>query len=194
MYVSSSGMELEGALKFDHTTPVPIRNLYATPGTLGPDRLAAAVGANAIFPGETVLVCDFGTAITFDVVTDGAFGGGNISPGAGMRFRALHEFTGKLPLIELSNFVEVRQPDAWGGGAFEFPSDNTTDAIVGGVVCGIVAEVECYIKAMRVKYGDVKVIFTGGDGEYFAERVNFTIFVRSELVLHGLNAILDYNA
>jgi type III pantothenate kinase len=170
-------------VKFDHTTPVPIRNLYGTPETLGYDRLAAAVGAHTLHRGRTMLVVDFGTAITFDLVTAaGEYLGGNISPGAGIRFRALHEFTRTLPLYGLPE------------GQEEFPAKNTKCAIQSGVSVGIVAETEHYIAAVREKFPDAGVIFTGGDADYFAGRVKFPIFAVSELVHVGLNAILEHNA
>jgi type III pantothenate kinase len=169
-------------VKFDHTTPVPIKNLYGTPETLGYDRLAAAVGANAVYPGENVLIVDFGTAITYDVVTAaGEFLGGNISPGAGMRFRALSEQTATLPLGGL--------PEAMP----EFPAKSTREAIESGVAMGIVAETEYYAGVAKHKYGEIKIIFTGGDADYFVRRVNFPIFATSDLVFYGLNAILEYN-
>jgi type III pantothenate kinase len=197
-------------VKLDHSTPVPLKNLYGTPETLGYDRLAAAVGAAAMFPGKAVLVVDFGTAITFDVVTAaGEFLGGNISPGAALRFRALHEGTGALPSGSLPEEVE-------------FPARTTKAAIESGVVRGIIAETEHYIEAAREKFGDIEIIFTGGDAEYFAERVKiptfnfaslildrlrlgklqtslrfrspYTIFAVSDLVFQGLNAILEHNA
>ncbi len=173
------------AMNIDNTTPVPIKNLYGTPETLGMDRLAAAVGASVMFPSQAVLIVDFGTAITFDIVTaEGEYLGGNISPGAKSRLRALHDYTsGTLPMCELPEEEAV------------FPAKNTKDAIRSGVVKGIVAEVKEYIKEVRERFGeDVKIIFTGGDAEYFAKRVKFPIFVASELVLYGLNAILEYNA
>ena len=93
---------VEYLLEFSSQTSVPIGNAYLTPETLGRDRLAAAVGATVLYPGRNVLIVDFGTAITFDFVSaEGEFLGGNISPGAAPRFRALHHFTRKLPLCEL---------------------------------------------------------------------------------------------
>ena len=87
-------------LRFDRSVPVPIENRYATPETLGPDRLAAAVGAWTLYPGRNILIVDFGTAITIDFVTErGEYLGGNISPGADTRFRALNRFTDTLPLV-----------------------------------------------------------------------------------------------
>lgn len=170
-------------ITLDHSTPVPLKNLYATPHTLGYDRLAAAVGATVLFPGEAVLIVDFGTAVTFDLVSaEGEFLGGNISPGAQSRFRALHEFTGKLPMLGLKPGEDV------------FPARDTTSAIESGVVMGIVAETERYAELAGARFGDVRVIFTGGDAEYFAGRLNFPIFVASTLVFYGLNAILEHNA
>ncbi len=170
-------------IKFDHTTPIPLKNLYATPETLGADRLAAAVGAHTLYPDSTVLVVDFGTAVTYDIVTAaGEYLGGAISPGAGIRFRALHDYTRALPLCTL--------PD----GEAEYPPRDTGSAIESGVVTGIVAETEHYIVFSQRKYGASRTIFTGGDADYFAGRVNFPIFATPELVFEGLNAILEHNA
>jgi type III pantothenate kinase len=83
-------------------TPVPVGNAYATPHTLGADRLAGAVGAAHLRPGQPTLVVDAGTALKLDLVTaDGRYHGGSIGPGLRMRLRALHTFTGRLPLVEL---------------------------------------------------------------------------------------------
>ncbi len=172
-------------VKFDHTTPVPLKNLYATPQTLGYDRLAAAVGAHSLYPDRTMLVVDFGTAITCDIVTAaGEYLGGSISPGAASRFRALHDYTEALPLCEL------RADEKLSG----FPARDTRSAIEQGVIQGIVAETEYRISVAEEKFPGAGVIFTGGDAEYFAERVKFPIFAVSELVFKGLNAILEYNA
>jgi type III pantothenate kinase len=213
--VSTSGAapELENAIrarverfiKFDHTTPLPIENLYSTPATLGADRLAAAVGAHTLFPDRTMLVVDFGTAITYDIVTaSGQYLGGNISPGAATRFRSLHDYTEALPLGKLPEGGETT-PSAFGchpstGGepplqkGTVFPARDTLSAIESGVVRGIVAETEHYIAASQEKFGVSGVIFTGGDADYFAGQVNFPIFAVSELVFQGLNAILEHNA
>jgi type III pantothenate kinase len=170
-------------VRFDHSTPVPIKNLYATPEPLGSDRLAAAAGAHTLRPDCTVRVVDFGTAITYDVVTAaGEYLGGNISPGAESRFRALYDYTSSLPLCSLPE------------GDRLFPARDTKSAIAEGVAAGIVAETEYYIAVSHEQYGAPAVIFTGGDADYFARRVKFPIFVASELVFEGLNAILEHNA
>ena len=169
-------------LEFTSQTSVPIGNAYLTPETLGRDRLAAAVGATVLYPGENVLIVDFGTAITFDFVSaEREFLGGNISPGAATRFRALHHFTRKLPLCELID-REV------------FMGRDTVSAIEGGVVNGIVYEVEGYIRDLERKYDGLRIIFTGGDSNFFAKRVKKPIFATYDLVAYGLNRILEYNA
>ena len=169
-------------IRFDTTVPVPVINCYGTPETLGCDRLAAAVGANAIYPGANVLIVDFGTAITIDMVSaKGEFLGGNISPGAAIRFRALHEFTGKLPLHALvDDTVEI--------------GNNSRQAVESGVINGIVYEIEGYIYRLSKEYEDLRIIFTGGDGNFFAKRVKNPIFAAYDLVVYGLNRILEYNA
>ena len=87
-------------LWLNEKTLLPVENLYETPETLGYDRMAAVVGAYEQFPGKDILVIDAGTCITYEFIdAAGRYHGGNISPGVQMRFRALHEFTGRLPLV-----------------------------------------------------------------------------------------------
>lgn len=167
---------------FDRSTPLPVGNLYATPDTLGYDRLAAAVGANSLYPDTNVLIVDFGTAITFDVVSEhNEFLGGNISPGAATRFRALHEYTAKLPLGNLREETSLIGRDS-------------LDAVESGVVNGIVYEIEGYISSLEPRFAGLRIIFTGGDGKFFAKRLKKAIFATYDLVVYGLNRILEYNA
>ena len=169
-------------LLFTPQTPVPIRNVYRTPQTLGRDRLAAAVGATVLFPGRNVLIVDFGTAVTIDLVTaDGTFRGGCISPGMRIRFRALHDYTARLPLCSATEREELL------GGS-------TDEAIRQGVMNSIAFEIEGYMTRMREKIDDLCVIFTGGDAKYFAKRIKNTIFANRNLVFCGLDRILEYNA
>lgn len=163
------------------TTPVPIGNAYATPATLGADRLAAAVGGVEMFPDSDLLIVDFGTAITIDYVEDGTFRGGNISPGMTTRFRALADYTAKLPLCSPSDE--------------ELPYGRTTiEAIEQGVMQGITHEIEGYIEAFSKKKTKKCTIFTGGDAKYFVKRIKNAIFADCEPVIIGLNRILNYNA
>ncbi|NJK84871.1 MAG: type III pantothenate kinase [Bacteroidales bacterium] len=148
---------------------------------MGKDRLAAAVGAYTIYPYFNVLVIDAGSAITFDMVSEsGEYLGGNISPGLEMRFRALHEFTSKLPWVSKNeNF-----PDA---------GFDTESSIVCGVQWGIINEIEGYILNYLAKFQNIKIILTGGDANFFDKKVKSPIFVVPNLVLIGLNQILKYN-
>jgi len=159
-------------------TDLPIKIGYETPHTLGPDRIAAAVAVNGMFPGEKALVFDLGTAITIDIISEkGEFLGGNISPGMDIRFKALNSYTGKLPLCE----KPLRINDI---------GSSTTEAIEAGVVLGIMFEVEGYLQ----KYQDYRAVFTGGNSLYFAEKFKKPIFVVFNLVLMGLSYIANYYA
>ena len=170
-------------IRFGAETPIPIENGYATPQTLGLDRLAAAVAANALYPNSNVLIVDFGTAITVDFVSaEGRFLGGNISPGAATRFRALHHFTKRLPLCELDE------------DSVRLLGNSTQTAIESGVVNGIVYEIEGYIRDLQQRYNNLRIIFTGGEGDFFAKRLKNTIFATYDVVAYGLNRILEYNA
>ncbi len=168
-------------VEFDYTTPVPVRNAYKTPKSLGNDRLAAVVGANSIFPGNNVFVIDAGTAVTYDIITDGAvYTGGNISPGLAMRFRALNKFTDRLPLLS----QDENYPDF---------GSTTESAIISGVQKGIIYEMEGYINEAGRKYNNLKVILTGGDAKFFDKMLKKRIFVEPNLICIGLNTILEYN-
>jgi len=192
--VSSVGMPAEqfakllspfspSLLVFNAETKTPLTIDYESRATLGADRLAAAVGANYLFPNRTVLVVDFGTAITIDLVSNDAhFKGGNISPGLTTRFKALHHFTQRLPLLETS-IDEV-----------PLLGQSTQQAIKAGVQKGIEFEIEGYINQLSAIYPDLLILFTGGDAELFARTLKNNIFADSFLVLKGLNRILEYNA
>ena len=166
------------------TTAVPLRNAYATPHTLGADRLAAAVGAAGLRPGQATLIVDAGTALKMDLVTaDGTYHGGSISPGLNMRLRALHTFTGRLPLLALP------APDA----TIPLVGDSTTGSLLSGVVNGAVAEIRGFIAQYQQRCPGLGVLLTGGDAAFLAARLPARIFVVPELVLLGLNRILAYH-
>jgi len=170
-------------LELTNSTPLPLINHYKTPETLGYDRIAAVTGAHTILPGKNVLVIDAGTAITFDVVTaEGAYMGGNISPGLNMRFRALHKFTNRLPHLSAED-AEVKQLGT-----------TTNEAIISGVINGLTYEIEGYISSISREYKDLQVVLTGGDANSFDKSLKNSIFVVAHLNLIGLNRILDYNA
>lgn len=159
-------------------TPVPVENLYSTPQTLGMDRLAAVVGAHAHYPSNDILVIDNGTAITYDFINaHGQYLGGNISPGVALRFKALHAFTARLPLVE-----EKGDKPAFGL--------STDTAIRCGVLDGVRHEIEGFINEMIVKYPNLLVFLTGGHGFDFDVSLKKRIFADKLLVLKGLDCIL----
>jgi len=162
-------------------TPVPFNNQYESKSTQGADRIAAVAGAQLIFPASDVLIIDAGTTITYDFLSaSGAYKGGNISPGIDIRFQALHTFTQNLPLLnknENRNDLGV----------------NTIQAIESGVQNGVIYEIEGYLNSLQKKFKNLKIIFTGGDAEFLANKFKNIIFVESNLVLIGLNSILEYN-
>jgi type III pantothenate kinase len=161
--------------------PLPIKNLYQTPETLGYDRIAAVTGGMALFPKTHILVIDAGTAITIDFLNkEGSYIGGNISPGLSMRFQALHQYTAQLPLLQNKEVSALL-------GA------NTKQAIICGVQNGIIFEINQYIKKMAEKYHPLTTILTGGDVNFFDNKLNYPIFAEPDLVLIGLNKILKYN-
>lgn len=165
----------------DHNTPVPINNLYETPETLGKDRLAGVIGAYAKFKNNAVLVVDIGTCMTMDVIDkEGNYHGGNISPGIHLKLKAMHRYTSKLPLVDL-----IVNKDEFG--------KTTVKAMQNGAFYGTIGEIDSFIRRTKQKFGDLKVVFTGGDADKFANMLETMIFVLPYLILEGLNEIILNN-
>jgi type III pantothenate kinase len=168
-------------IELNKDTILPIENDYKTKETLGKDRIAAVVGAFHLYPHHNVLVIDAGTAITYDLLTaEGKYLGGNISPGLEMRFKALHTFTGKLPKIEKTDFNKLY-------------GKTTKQAILAGVQNGFTYEVDATITSFKEFYNNLKVIITGGDAEFFDNKLKNSFFVHFNLISLGLNRILQHN-
>lgn len=162
-------------------TKVPVIKKYMTPETLGNDRLAAAVAASALFPQKNSLIIDAGTAIKYDFVNEkGEYLGGSIAPGVEMKFKALHHYTGKLPLIEKSK-------------AYQLTGNSTEAALLSGVMFGTLLEMQGFVNEYLLRNKNINVIMTGGDFPFFADRLKGTIFAEPDLVLKGLFEILKYN-
>ncbi|MDE6300797.1 MAG: type III pantothenate kinase [Muribaculaceae bacterium] len=164
----------------DSDTPGPLKIGYRTPGTLGADRIAAATGAAVLFPSETILVVDMGTAITYDVVSDSRFIGGNIAPGIFVRLEALNHFTSALPLVETDG-----DTPRWGY--------DTETALRSGAIRGVVGELQYYRHCLAAEHPHPRVILTGGSAELITTYITSKIITEPHLVLIGLNAILKYN-
>lgn len=173
-------------IRFDQFSLTPIQNNYKSKATLGLDRLAATIGAQNLFPKQNVMVIDAGTCITYDVVNDkGEYDGGSISAGLEMRFKALHQFTSKLPLV---NFDE---------SFHENYGSNTPNSISSGVINGVLFEVEGFIQQQLKQHHKTKIILCGGNSAFFESRFKNSIFGHlilhePNLVLIGLNTVVNY--
>jgi len=166
--------------KINHQTKVPFQNLYATPTTLGIDRIVLATGATLKFPNQNRLIIDAGTCITYDFVDlNNNYFGGAISLGLSLRLKALHNYTAKLPLLEAAypqNFI----------------GNSTNEAILSGVVNGISHEINGFITQYSDKYEDLTIILTGGDTIFLAKNIKNTIFANSNFLLESLNELFIY--
>lgn len=172
---------LVNVIELDYRTSLPITNNYKTPKTLGKDRLAAVVGANYLQPNCNLLVVDIGTAITYDFIDENnIYWGGNIAPGIDLRLRSLHEFTQKLPLVEVQDVYPMLGYD-------------TNSAMLAGTFNGIAFEIDGYINLLKIKYIKLSTFLTGGSVFYFDTKLKNAIFAEKNLVLIGLNRILQYN-
>ncbi|MCR4994602.1 MAG: type III pantothenate kinase [Bacteroidales bacterium] len=164
---------------FSANTPIPLRNAYRTPATLGTDRLAAAIGAWTLKPHHPLLIIDAGSCITFDLVTaDGVYAGGNISPGLHARLQAIGDYFPRLPLVAAEGPVPELGYD-------------TQTAIRAGVIQGLKHEIEGYIHSFKAKYPSLFVFLTGGDEINFEDTIKSDIFADQFLVPRGLNRVLN---
>ena len=149
--------------------------------TVGPDRLANTVAGFARHGGDLIVV-DFGTATTFDVVdTDGAYIGGAIAPGVNLSLEALHMAAAALPHVDVS-----KPPQVIG--------TNTVACMQAGVYWGYVGLVEGLVAKIRAERGrKMKVIATGGLASLFEQGTEGFDAVEDDLTLHGLVLIHRYN-
>lgn len=169
-------------IRFSSATPIPIRNAYRTPKTLGSDRLAAAIGAWSLHPGFPLLIIDAGSCITFDFVTpEGEYVGGNISPGLHARLQAIDDYFPRLPLVDAEGDVPELGYD-------------TETAIRSGVIQGLKHEIEGYIAHFKAKYPQLLVFLTGGDEINFEDTIKSGTFADQFLVPRGLNCVLKYQS
>lgn len=165
-----------------HSSNLPLLNGYSTPKTLGLDRIAAAIGAWEMAGKKPVLSIDMGSCITYEFVDHLAiYRGGAISPGLQMRAKAMNSFTARLPLVEVKQKPENRT------------GDSTVSCIQSGIWHGVEYELLGHIEAYRLKNPEIKIYICGGDSLFFDSLAKGHIFVVPNLVLHGLNCILNHN-
>lgn len=164
----------------NHDTKFPFQNLYATPKSLGIDRMVVSAGAVLQFPNKNRLVIDAGTCITYDFIDKkDNYLGGAISPGMGIRYKSLNQHTAQLPLLEKATA--------------ELLIGNTTEtAIHSGVINGVCFEIEGFISQYSLKNQDLTIILTGGDADFLAKRLKSTIFANSNFLLESLNLLSIY--
>ena len=159
----------------------PFHNNYATPTTLGVDRIALVAAAVKHYPNSDVLIVDAGSCITYDFIgKDQVYLGGAISPGLRLRYKSLHNFTAQLPLLD----TEMPQ---------NIIGNSTAASIHSGVVFGIIKEIDGVINEYKNDYSDLTVILTGGDANFLSKQLKNSIFANSNFLLEGLNFILEYN-
>jgi type III pantothenate kinase len=163
------------------TTQINFTTPVGKPETIGADRLAMVAAAVDQFPNEHNLIISLGTCITYNFVNnEAAFLGGSISPGMSMRFKAMHEQTALLPLIEPSN-------------DFTLVGYDTKTNLLSGVILGMAAEIDGIISAYEDKYAKFNVLLTGGDICYFVPHLKKRIFADQNLIFKGLYAICEKN-
>ncbi|MEO6305833.1 MAG: type III pantothenate kinase [Bacteroidia bacterium] len=167
---------------FETTTPIPLKNLYKSALTLGSDRIAASVGAYSFYPNQNVLTIDAGTCIKYNFVNaNNEYLGGAISPGLPMRLKAMKEFTHALPAIEMDKTFS------------DLIGTNTKDSMLSGALIGAAAEVDGIISRYLLNYANLQVVLTGGDADYLGKQLKNRLFANQNVLLYGLNTILNYN-
>ncbi|AXG73364.1 type III pantothenate kinase [Flavobacterium arcticum] len=158
----------------------PFENHYASPDTLGVDRMVLSAGAVLSFPDKNRLVIDAGTCVTYDFIDrSNSYIGGAISPGLRLRYESMHNFTAKLPLL----YPEMPS---------DYTGNTTNKAMHSGVINGLLYEIEGFMSRYIEQYGDVSIILTGGDAEFLAKRLKNTIFANSNFLLESLNKLYLY--
>ncbi|WEK19617.1 MAG: type III pantothenate kinase [Candidatus Pedobacter colombiensis] len=173
-------------IPFSTSINTGIKNNYQTLSTLGLDRWAKVIAANSCYPGQNCLMIDSGTCITYDLLNSKSeYFGGSISPGIDMRFKALHHFTGRLPLVKWDQEADIPK------------GIDTNSAIKNGVLQGVINEVEGFISSYNKENKGLTVLLTGGNAAFLLEQLKNSIFAPQiihdpYLVLKGLNEVIAF--
>ena len=168
-------------IEINSNSVFPFTNHYTTPNTLGIDRMVLSAGAVIEYPNQNILIIDAGTCVTYDFITNKKeYLGGAISPGLNMRYKALNDYTAKLPLLENNT------PD-------NFIGNSTSQSIHSGVVNGLCYEIEGFISEFSVKNEQFIIILTGGDAIFLANRLKSTIFADENFLLKSLHQLYTYS-
>ena len=160
---------------------LPFQTKYHPKEQLGADRIALLAACSIEYPEQNVLVIDLGSCITFDFLDkEGVHHGGSISPGISMRYKAMNDYSGKLPLLK-----PIPTKELFGTA--------TKEALHIGVFRGVQAEIEGIIDQYHNKFENLTVILTGGDAERLSKPLKNSIFAHSNFLAKGLNFILSTN-
>jgi type III pantothenate kinase len=151
---------------------------YQTIDTLGEDRIAASVGAYSLKKNKTFLTIQVGTAITYDYIIKKTYVGGAISLGFDIRYKALHNFTKKLPLLTSEDNKNIKTP---------MIGNNTNDSIHSGVYWGVIYELQARIDEFIKKYKGPVYLTTSHKENIYLKNCNFA---EQNLVLLGLKYLL----
>jgi type III pantothenate kinase len=168
-------VKLDASVKLPFTTPV------AKPETIGADRLALSAYASFFYRNQNNLVIALGSCITYNFINKyNSFIGGSISPGMQMRFKSMHDYTAKLPIVK----------EDWN---FPLIGYDTKTNILSGVLQGMASEIDGIIDEYKNKFEKFNVLLTGGDTANFVRHLKNKIFADPYLILKGLYAISKYN-
>ncbi len=149
--------------------------------TIGADRLALLAAAVQLFPQTNTLIVGLGSCITYNFINQyHQFLGGSISPGLDMRFKAMHTYTAKLPLVEA----------AWNIPLIGY---DTPTNLQSGVITGMACEIDGVIDRYSARYGNFNAVLTGGNSMYFASQLKNRIFADAHFLFKGLYALSEIN-
>lgn len=175
---------LSDATRFHLLSAQSVRPFTAVVGkadSIGTDRLALMAAAVDQFPHQNTLVICLGSCITYNFINQQhQFLGGAISPGMEMRFKSMHTFTAKLPLVS----------EDWN---FPLIGYDTKTNLQSGVIVGIASEIEGFIEKYSAKFGNFNVVLTGGHCTYFASQLKYRIFADVNFLFKGLYALSELN-
>ncbi len=175
---------LEGKTKFhklSEKSKLPFTIPVGKPETVGADRLALVAAAVYFYPKQHNLVIGLGSCITYNFVNKlHEFLGGAISPGLNMRFKAMNQFTAKLPL-ETAN------------SNFPLVGYDTKTNLQSGVILGMAKEMDGIINEYNLRYSNFNVHLTGGDMSFFVPLIKNKIFANPHLIFNGLYALSETN-
>jgi type III pantothenate kinase len=167
--------------KLSNLSRLPFSIPVGKPETVGADRLAVAAASVFLFPKQNNLAIGLGSCITYNFINQfHELMGGSISPGMEMRFRSMHQFTAKLPLVKAEWNVPLIGYD-------------TKTNMQSGVVLGMAKEIDGIIDLYAEKFSNFNVLLTGGDIGLFQPHLKNKIFADPDLIFKGLYAISQIN-